>query len=90
MKLYGDQCETLRESPLFSTTNKEKVYKILQRKKGSIPNCNNISIVNIELIRFILLLQNIQTLPTFHYESVLELLLSISLLMYLAVFRFSL
>ena len=82
MKLYGDQCETLRESPLFSTTNKEK--------KGSIPNCNNISIVNIELIRFILLLQNIQTLPTFHYESVLELLLSISLLMYLAVFRFSL
>ena len=47
--MVEERGETLRESPLFSTTNKEK--------KGSIPNCNNISIVNIKLIRFILLLQ---------------------------------
>lgn len=83
MKLYENRPYSLR-------LTKKKFIRYYKGKKGSIPNCNNISIVNIELIRFILLLQNIQTLPTFHYESVLELLLSISLLMYLAVFRFSL
>ena len=31
--MVEERGETLRESPLFSTTNKEKVYKILQRKK---------------------------------------------------------
>lgn len=80
MKLYENRPYSLR-------LTKKKFIRYYKEKKG---NCNNISIVNIELIRFILLLQNIQTLPTFHYESVLELLLSISLLMYLAVFRFSL
>ena len=83
MKLYENRPYSLR-------LTKKKFIRYYKEKKGRIPNCNNISIVNIELIRFILLLQNIQTLPTFHYESVLELLLSISLLMYLAVFRFSL
>ena len=50
MKLYENRPYSLR-------LTKKKFIRYYKEKKGSIPNCNNISIVNIKLIRSILLLQ---------------------------------